>query len=152
MIAQDTELPEPSEPTISYEFEISWGSKTTLAWTPITPVSIEMLDGVAITTHAYSGRIGINTFESVAWNTTTEKPMKVIVKFDIKSLPEGKWWDIFRIHSCLVIKYPPPAPLQGGLEDRIEKSGWSPPSYWVMVVDLSKVGTEPKIRITFDGG
>lgn len=127
------ELPEPNEPVISYEFEIAWGTKTSLTWQAITPKSVNIIPGESATTHVYYGMIGDNTFESVSWNTTVTTPMKIVAVFDIANIPNDKWYDIFRIRSRCIVNLSESTlkPIVGA---------WSQPSYWRLIIDLQKLG------------
>ena len=125
------ELPEPVPPTIDYVFQISWGSKNNLTWVDSIPSALTVTAGVVAGVHNYYGRIGINRFQSVAMDSTELVPTIVIVSFDIQVIPNGRWFDIFRIRSKAIVNHPDGT--------RIE-SVWSEPSYWVLIIDLHKLG------------
>lgn len=126
------ELPEPVVPVIEYVFQVAWGSKAALTWVDTVPSSLTVTEGVVAGVHNYYGRIGINKFQSVAMDSTDALPKIAIVSFDIQTIPGGRWFDIFRIRSKAIVNHPDGT--------RIE-SIWSEPSYWVLIIELKKLGT-----------
>ena len=131
MMAQVIELPEPVAPTIDYVFQIAFGSKTALTWVDVIPAELTVTEGVVNSVHNYYGRIGINTFRSVSMDSTEALPKVVIVSFDIQSLPNNRWFDIFRIRDKAVITHPDGTKIE---------SVYSEPSYWVLIIDMRKLG------------
>ena len=127
----EVELPEPVAPVIDYVFQISFGSKTALTWADIIPASLTVTEGVVVGVHNYYGRIGLNRFQSIAMDSTEALPKMVIVGFDIQSIPNGRWFDIFRIRSKTIVNHPDGTKIE---------SVWSEPSFWVLIIDMRKLG------------
>jgi len=64
-------------------------------------------------------------------DSTEALPKVVIVSFDIQSLPNNRWFDIFRIRDKAVITHPDGTKIE---------SVYSEPSYWVLIIDMRKLG------------
>jgi len=129
-------LPEPTNPAITYEYEIGWGNNPVSVWTAITPTSTVIASGVVSSTHIYSGNLGNNKFEFATADSTTTVPMKGVVIFNIASIPSTKLFDIFRIRVRASATY----------NGQIVTSAWSDPSYWVMVMNLKKLNQPVSIK------
>jgi len=130
------ELPEPTAPEIAYAFQISWGSKTSLAWVDVTPKSVIVSAGQAATIHNYYGKIGDNIFELIASDSTVANPKKVIGTFEILNTP-SKWFDIFRIRAKATINHP---------DSSVISSAWSDPSFWTLVIDIKKLSMPTGVK------
>lgn len=124
------ELPEPSMPPISYEMAIAWGTKTVVqTWASIVPTSITVTAGVASTVHNYNGKIGDNTIEFTASDSTATTPIKVDAVISITSIPQQKPFDYFRIKVRAYMT----------IDGVVYYSDWSDASYWVSVSQPKRV-------------
>ena len=127
-IVMAQELPEPIAPVFSYTFQILWGSSIVSSplWTDITPKSIEVVSGTAISVHNYKGKIGDNKWESIAVDSTITNPKKIVAIINITSLPNGGFFNFYRIRTR----------ASATIDGAIIVSDFSEPSFWVMVLNF----------------
>lgn len=120
------ELPEPTMPPITYEFQIAWGTKTMpQEWLPITAKSITVTSGVAAAQdmHNYYGKIGDNTIEFASCDSTPENPIKVDAVIAITDIPKQKPFDYCRVKVRGTM----------ALNGQTITSEWSDQSFWISV-------------------
>jgi hypothetical protein len=128
------ELPEPSMPAITYEYEIAWGSKPLTVWTAITPTPTTFVNGLT-GTHIYYGALGDNKFEFECADSTVAIPKKAVIILNI-NIPSNKLFDFFRIHVRASATF----------DGSVVTSAWSDPSYWVLVMNLKKLNYPVSIK------
>ncbi len=95
-------------------------------WQDITPVKIEIVDGVVGKPDYYNG-YGLQRFEVEALDSTREKPRKVVIDIEIKSPGTFFSFQVFvaRIKAMVVV------------DGKVELDGpWSEPSHWVCLINL----------------
>jgi len=133
-VGLEQELPEPLMPTYTYEkYQILWGTIVgTPIWVDIVPKSVEVKDGLPPSQHSYKGRIGDNYWHSVAMDSTVEKPRIIEVVIDIPSIPNNGIFGFYRIRNKA-------STIIAGVSYETE---WSPPSYWVWVLDLGSLARQ----------
>jgi hypothetical protein len=130
------ELTEPTSIPITYDVEIGWGSKPVSIWTPIFPTSITTISGMVSTTHIYFGSLGINKFEFTSADSTILLPLKTAITLSLLNVPSDKLFDIFRIHVRASVTY----------DGQTVTGAWSDPSYWVMVLNMKKLGSAISVK------
>ena len=116
------EQPEPTQPGISYEAEIGFGTFTGIIWQK-QAITYQVVDGVPAASHSYWSTLGIQKFEALACNSTTQK---VVFHFEINALPEGLPFVFYRVR------------LRGFVGET--KGPWSEVSYWVGLINLAAPG------------
>jgi len=116
------EQPEPTNPTIEYEAEIGFGTFTGIVW-QTQAINYQVVAGVPAIGHTYWSTLGIQKFEALACNSTTQK---VVFHFEINSLPEGLPFVYYRVR------------IRGFVGET--KGAWSASSYWVGLINLAAPG------------
>ena len=91
--------------------------------------------GQAATTHNYYGKIGENTFELTTIDSSISGATKIVAVFNILATP-SKWFDIFRIRAKNTVN----------INGTIMSSEWSDPSFWVLIIDLKKLGMPTGVK------
>ena len=124
------ELSEPVILTVVYKFQIQWGSRSTTVWSTLVPKSVSIVGGIVIVQNS-NGKIGDNTFEFTALESTPTTPKKGRVVFHISGiLPKIQFFDIFRVRVGASIKY---------LDNSVLPIIWYGPSDWILVIDPAKM-------------
>jgi hypothetical protein len=139
IVMAQVELPEPTAPVITYTHQIAWGSKP-LMWIDIVPKSsaIFLTPAPSDASHIYYAlKLGDHRWSFEMSDSTIALPKVMECVFSIMSIPSGKIMDIYRMRVRATATYP-----DGTLSSVIVGDE----SYWVMVIDLSKIKPKTPIK------
>ena len=124
-IAQTTEpVPEPTQPTIEYKFQIGYGTIIGVEWVDLPNVKYEVVEGLVSNDHNYWSLPGIQKWEAISCD---DPKMKVVFSFEL-SPKQGPPIFLYRVR------------LAGYTVEPASQGPWSEASEWVGIITIPQPG------------